>query len=154
MHRIEGRALVAYWLLVSCSYAAIRLLMTLPELLRNLDGWRAAAGPALAGTLGIIAAIRLLRRRGGFRLAAVVLTSQVLTLSLGALAYRLDVGPFVRVAATGNRLAVDVGNDARLLLILGSGNHVPAGVAINVVALGVLSILVASRHAILDVAAG
>jgi hypothetical protein len=41
-----------------------------------------------------------------------------------------------------------------LLLIVGSGNNVPEGVAVNVAALGVLLVLVASRRAELSVAAG
>jgi hypothetical protein len=154
MHRIEGRVLVAGWLIVSSSYAIVQLLTSLPELSLNLDGWRAAAGPGLVCALGIFAAIRLLRGRAGFRLAATVLALQVLALSLGVIAYRLDVGPFVRVVASGSGLGFDVGNDARLLLIVGSGNNVPEGVAVNVAALGVLLVLVASRRAELSVAAG
>ena len=146
MERIDGKHIVAVWLLTSSLVALLRLATLTPDIVAHLSAWRAALGPFVAALLGIVAAWRLFRRGDGVRLAGVVLLLPVIALSVGPLAYQLDVGPFVRLGITGTRTFAAVGSDARLLLILGSGNHVPSGIAINVATLAAFGILLASRR--------
>jgi len=96
----------------------------------------------------------LFRRGDGVRLAGIVLLLSVIALSIGPIAYGLDVGPFVRLGITNTGTFVAIGSDARLQLILGSGNRVPSGMAINVATLAVLGILLVSRRAASDERAG
>jgi hypothetical protein len=153
MTRIEGTAIVAWWLIGSAALALARLVARGDDILRHLDGWRAAGGPLLVAVLALVAGIQLLRD-GRSRLSAAVLSVQVFALSAGALAFRLDVGPFVRLGVTAEGLRADAGNDARLFAILGAENHIPWGVAVNLLALAALLILAKARRTTLEAHAG
>ena len=48
MRPLEGRTLVAYWLIGCGIVAMVRLVARAPALLDNPAGWTAAAGPAIA----------------------------------------------------------------------------------------------------------
>ena len=115
LERIEGKDIVATWLLSSSLVALIRLASRMPEILAHLSAWRAAVGPFVVALLGILAAWRLFRRGDGVRLASIVLALPIIALSIGPLAYQLDVGPFVRLGITGTRPVADIGSDAQLL---------------------------------------
>ena len=62
-------------------------------------------------------------------------------------AYRLDAGPFLRLGLSESGVHMDFGNDARMLLILGAGNQLPPGIAINLLALGAFTLLIATHRA-------
>lgn len=55
----------------------------------------------------------------------------------------------MRLGLTPAAMIVDIGSDARLLFVLGSGNRVPPGIAINIIALVALGMLLASRRTVL-----
>lgn len=77
MRRIEGAAIVAWWLIASAVLALARLLAHADDIIRHLDGWRAAAGPLLVAVLAIVAAVHMLRDGPDSWLSFVVLSVQV-----------------------------------------------------------------------------
>jgi hypothetical protein len=147
MHGIKGTVIVGYWLAGSAAMTLARLLARSGDILAHPAGWRAAAGPLVVALLALGAAWQLLHQHRVTRLPSAVLGVQLLALSVGPLAYRLDAGPFLRVALGTAGFSADLGNDARLIFILGADNRIPAGMAINVLALAALAILMASRPA-------
>ena len=147
MKSIEGIVIVAYWIIGSSVLAITRLLAQVPDIVAHPAGWRAAVGPFVVAVVGVLGAVRLLNDHRAIQLPAVLLAVQLLALSVGPLAFRLDVGPFLRVAIGGLGVTTDFGNDARLLLILGSGNRVPPGAAVNLLSLTALLLLVAAHRA-------
>lgn len=147
MRPLEGRTLVAYWLIGCGIVAMVRLVARAPALLDNPAGWTAAAGPAIAILLGLVAAAQLLRSARGLLLAAAVLSAEAVGLSVGPLAYRLDVGPFLHLSAVSAHLGLRLGYGAHLLLIVGEGNRVPEGIALNLFAVAILCVLAGSSTA-------
>ena len=154
MNRIAGTTIVAYWLVGASTLALARLAARSGDLLANPAGWRAAAGPLVVALLGPLAARQLLREQPTVHLPVALLAIQLLAFSVGPVAYRLDAGPFLRLGATSTGVFADYGNDARLLLILGSANQIPSGLAINFLALAFLVFLIAAHRAASDAPAG
>jgi hypothetical protein len=147
MQRIEGNVLVAYWLIGSSLVALGRLVAEGNDIVAHPAGSRAAVGPLVVALASLVAGWRLLRWRGGFRLGAALLGVQLVAVSAGPLAYRLDVGPFFRVGFASSGGIAGFGSGAHLLFIAGIGNHVPPGISINLLALGALVVLFATHRA-------
>lgn len=147
MKRIDGTTIVAYWLIACGALALARLIARADEIFAHPGAWRAAAGPLIVALLGFGAAWRLLRDRRAVRIPTVLLCAQLIALSVGPLAYRLDVGPFLRLGLGAFGIHANAGSDARLLLVLGSGNRIPPGLAVNALALVALAILFSAHRA-------
>ena len=135
----------AYWLASSALLSFAALIGDAPALWAHRAGWRAAAGPLVIAVLEAVAAGRLLRDTGGVRLGAAALALQAIAISVGPIAYRLVAGPYVTLAASEAGWRIGGGLEAHLLLILGAGNRVPAGLALNLSALLALTVLLATR---------
>ena len=148
--RIEGTVLVACWLMTCSTLALVRLVSASGDIGVHTGAWKAAAGPLIMALLSLEAARRLLRDRRTVLLPTAVLCTQLLALSAGSLAYRLDVGPFLRLGFSTLGMGTDIGSDARLLFIIGPDNRVPTGLAVNVLALAGLAILFSAHRATLD----
>jgi len=135
----------AYWLASSALLSFAALAGDSPALWAHRAGWRAAVGPPAIAVLEAVAAGRLLRDRGGVRLGGAALALQLIAVSAGPIAYRLVAGPYVTLADSAAGWRIGGGLEAHLLLILGAGNRVPAGVALNLAALLALIVLLATR---------
>lgn len=143
VRRLDGTVAAAWWLIVSGVLTVVRLLERRGDVVTHLAAWRAVVGPTLFALVAFVAARDLLRDGRAVRMPAMLLGLQILAFSAGPLAYRLDAGLFVRIGFGTAGAGINVGSDARLLLIAGSRNTVPPGVAINVLAIAALALLLA-----------
>lgn len=142
---MERRILVAYWLLLGAITAIATLAQNASTIATHPAGWRAAAGPLLVIIASIVSAVILLQnrlpRRTGWLLAGLVAIAQAASISIDQLAYRLVAGPFLALTMAPH-IALRAGSDAHLLLIIGNGNRVPDGLAINIIALSLLVVVI------------
>ena len=131
----EGRrevSIIGVWLIAANAIGVGALLIHLPSIVAHPAGWRAWLGPLVIGGIGITAGYRLLRSRSGWALALVNLLPQTVAVSAGPLAYRLVVGPFLAIRLDAAP-QLSGGIDAHLLLIVGSVNQIPTGIAVNLI---------------------
>jgi hypothetical protein len=137
---VSLRSLSGLCLLGSSALGIVAFLAEGQAIATHPAAWRAWTIPAVIAVAGIFAGYRLLRSSSGWILAFMILGAQTVALSLGPIAYRLIVGPFLSVRIDGTR-GVTGGVDARFLFIAGSGNQVPTGVALNLIPCAMLVLL-------------
>jgi hypothetical protein len=135
----------AYWLIGQAVVALAVLMSRAPAFLANAAGWRAFVVPLMLAVLGIWAGASLLRSSRCRHVVLGLFGIQLLALSLGPVAYRLVVGPYLLVHLGPGGWHISAGVDAHYLAILGSANRVPAGLAVNVIALLPVIVLLTRR---------